>query len=156
MLAIFKTFRWMLSVLSNALSNLFVLYVLFALFFLSQALITHLAYGHVDRELSQLQGYLFNQFSQFLGTWDTILFDNVNRVVLYLYVLVSMIFYFYFFWPIQITLVIQSLEHTVCKQGYPEEMESLTIREIFSTIWMFNIKPWSILEKCREMKKLPD
>lgn len=70
--------------------------------------------------------------------------------MLYIYVLLSITFYFYFFWPFQIALVIDSTQQIIKTEGYPEEMESLTLREIFSDKWMFNFKPWTQLREVRE------
>ena len=112
-LNIFVTTRWVLSVLSNALSQMFVLYTLFSVFFGTLAVTTNLAYGDTVEELSTLEGALFNQFQQFLGSWNTPDFEKRDRVVLYIYVLISMIFYFYFFWPFQITLVINSMASVI-------------------------------------------
>lgn len=80
-----------------------------------------------------------------MGIWNTARFNQVDAVFMLIYVLFIMLFYFYFFWPFQISLVIDSMQQVVCSDGYPAEMESLTLREIIGTGWLLNIKPWAAL-----------
>jgi hypothetical protein len=59
-LNIFKTTRWVLSVLSHALSQLLVFYTLCGLFFYALAMTSHLAYGDSWEELSTIDGSIYN------------------------------------------------------------------------------------------------
>lgn len=69
----------------------------------------------------------------------------MDAIFLFVYAIFIMLFYFYFFWPFQISIVIDSMQQVISTDGYPAEMESLTLREIIGDSWLLNLKPWAAL-----------
>lgn len=38
------------------------------------------------------------------------------------------------------------MAQVIKSEGYPHEMQALSIRELFSTKWLFNYRPWGYLQ----------
>ena len=80
-----------------------------------------------------------------MGVWNTTKFYQNDHIFLFVYVVGFMLYYFYFFWPFQISIVIDSMQQVISTDGYPDDMDSLTMREIVGTRWLLNYKPWASL-----------